>query len=397
MMTSFGRLKIVKQLDDGLAQSYLVFDPRRGEEVILHILPETNNENRKMLESLEQALREAPGIVIERGNFMGVRYVVGANSAEFRSLVQRFEGSAPERNDMPPAATVVVTEEMQYSSDAAITGRMDVSVSQPAGPAPSAPGEFTRMFAIQPSYDSPQPVPTGSFALAASAPTVSPIAPVQPETGRTEPGEFTRFFEKPPVQAPSAQAGPSTSIPAAPISRSTEPPGANRSYADNERTRLFEMPAMPSPQAPQETKEFAKFFESPLGPSAPDVDFNRRVTPAIQAAPKPAGNFTQMFGTPLPRDSARQPQDSRESPAGATDVFSKPSPRIQPLRSAPVQSGGYTGRFDAPSSVPRKQVPEAPAPPVKPPVTTSTVVIIGVLAALLVLAVALILYFLLRR
>jgi hypothetical protein len=397
MMTSFGRLKIVKQLDEGLAQSYLVSDPRRGEEVILHILPEMNNENRKMLESLEQALREAPGIVIERGNFMGVRYVVGANSAEFRSLVQRFEGSTLNPNNMP-SATVIVTEDMQYNSDPALTGGKDVSASQPSAPAPSEPGEFTRMFAIQPSYDSPQPVPTQSFALAASAAaTPSPVAPVPPDTGRTEPGEFTRLFEKPPVQAPSAQAGMSTSIPAVPISRNTEPPGATPSYADNERTRLFEMPAMPSPEAPQETKEFAKFFENPLGPSAPDVDFNRRVTPAIPAAPQPAGNFTRMFGTPLPPDSARQPVDSRESSAGATGVFSKPSPRIQPLSSAPVQSGGYTGMFDAPSSVPRRQIPEVPAPPVKPPVTTSTVVIIGVLAALLVLAVALILYFLLRR
>ena len=93
-MTSFGRLKILKQVDDSETQSYAVFDPERGREILLHILPATRDaDNRAFWERLEKALEAARKIVLERGDLLGVQYVLTQSARKFEALINQLEHS----------------------------------------------------------------------------------------------------------------------------------------------------------------------------------------------------------------------------------------------------------------------------------------------------------------
>ena len=73
-MHSFGRLKIVKQLQSGSAQIYVVFDPERKRELLLHLLPPEPES--AVWEKVNAGLRAARKIIVERGTVFGVPYVV---------------------------------------------------------------------------------------------------------------------------------------------------------------------------------------------------------------------------------------------------------------------------------------------------------------------------------
>jgi hypothetical protein len=238
--------------------------------------------------------------------------------------------------------------------------------------------------------------------------------PAAPESEKPQTGEFTRLFKAPPSpisQTPrisgsgpppsSAKENSATGLsPAEPGHFSKELPNAAAAL-DHEHSRLFEpLAAQPASPARQESSDFAKFFESPLGPSAPDLDFDKHEPPLAPPAPQRAGEFTRMFGAPFLRDQARQPMVSRDNTANATGLFSKPSPEAQWTNSKQQGPGDYTRTFDARSYLPRGESaqapPATPAPPVSPQPAFSLAVVVGVLATLLVVAVALVLYFALR-
>ena len=227
-------------------------------------------------------------------------------------------------------------------------------------PAPSAPGEFTRLFQA-----SAPPQPMGE----AAPPPPAPASPATPSA----PGEFTRLFQASAPPRPMGETAPSP--PPTPAS----PPTPS---APGEFTRLFQASAppplpptrapLPSPAAPPAQPgagEFTRFFQSPLSqapasePVFPPPPAGAPQKPAPPAAPPPAssapGEFTRIFG------KGDMPTAPAAPPAGGSATLSfRVRPEVTPP-ATPAPSAGpgeYTRMFGAqPVLQPQTQAP-APAP-----------------------------------
>lgn len=387
-MDSFGRLKILKQIDAGETQTYLVYDPERDREVLLHIFPQKRTpENRAVWDKLDAGLEAARKIILDRGDVMGVQFVV----------TEYIKKSEPV-SYLPKASPMPVSKPV---------GPLPRDEPAPSPKAPP-PGEFTQLF---------------ESSLARPAPGIA--APIEAPAKKADAGEFTRMFH------PQA--------PAAPIPAAAETPKSQA--APGEFTRLFQgstTPSTPEParvepiepfQSPsvlQElnetaakdkgpvvaatpplkpaiaakvpgTAEFTRYFDNPLGKGSGEVDFSKKVTDIPKPIAKKPGEFTQMFGRPFSTDSKRQPVDARDASGGATGVFSAGT---RPLPVSQSEGpGDYTRMFKAPGAASpvaasASESAHASAPGQKAGIP---VVLIAVLGVLLVLAIALVLYFALKH
>ena len=280
----------------------------------------------------------------------------------------------------------------------------DVLTSPPEIPAggpppvrPQEPDEFTRLFhaagpgslpaeplheqPLQPPLPRPQP---GEFTslFQAAGPAPSPAGPQlpQPPGAAGEPGTFTRMFQSPaPVQPPSERLG------AAPSS----------GQAPGEFTELLKAAAQSA----------TPFVGPPAGgpPQGPQAPSGSR------------GEFTQMFGPGAGLGGRVQPPGAPAGPArpahgGATGLFSTPQSGASPAAPAASGPGEYTRMFGTPPAGPSygqppPQTPAAPAaapqprqaqrPAASPGSSKLPLIILGV--ALLVVVVALVVYFLVSR
>jgi hypothetical protein len=321
MIASFGRLRIVKQLDDGETQSYAVFDPNRGKEILLHVLPERTEENRLLWERLDKGLDTARTIILERGDVLGVKYVATQYPPRFDTLVQQLEDFTRESQDAAQPAEFAAPP-----------------VTPPAEP---AVGEFTRLF------KGPSPAE----------------APQSPEG----PGEFTRMFHMTPP--PPDRAPP-------PRPRSRTNPGNG---------------------------EFTRYFQDPLGKGSGEVDFGKNVpdTPR-RAAPDP-GEFTRMFGRPsFSGETKPKPVEQVVEPSDVTGGFSpgrRPSQRHSPQSSPESQGPSEFTRVVKPAGASKPVSAEAGKgqQDVAAYQAAKPTILFAVLGALLVLAIALVLYFALKH
>ena len=198
---------------------------------------------------------------------------------------------APPAATTPPAPSAPgeFTRLFQASAPPQPMGEAAPPPPAPASPAtPSAPGEFTRLF----QASAPPPLPP------TRAPLPSPAAPpAQPGAG-----EFTRFFQSPLSQAPASEPvfpPPPAGAPQKPAPPAAPPPASS---APGEFTRIFGKGDMPTaPAAP------------PAGGSA-TLSFRVRpeVTPPATPAPSAGpGEYTRMFGA----QPVLQPQTQAPAPA----------------------------------------------------------------------------------
>jgi hypothetical protein len=342
----------------------------------------------------------------------------------------------------PPAEPEALTRTVEAQPQ---SGPPPSNSSSPA-PAEPAPGEFTRMFQAPPAEAPPrQPAEPPSHNLDSDeAPTMeipafteAPAAPSQPAP--SEPGSFTRMFQQPQATQPDSAAATKRDEPSA-FTRMFNAPGAQPSATENR-------PAQPEPPpqpAPSEPGSFTRMFQQPSGsdpaPTPPPArppnnsssgDFTRFFNSPMQAtplaenlgsapvtppepAPRDPGSFTRMFGAPGSSGLPEPPSSNASS--AATGVFSNrqsPSGSTPPPPSGP---GEYTRLFSAPAATQDSAPPPAPALATAPapdqsikveakaPTLPASVAapknyigLVIVLALLAVVAIALILYFALRR
>lgn len=175
-------------------------------------------------------------------------------------------------------------------------------------------GEFTGLF--QPAKTAPAPL---QATPTTPPPYVAPVQPVAPPVA-PEPsgGEFTRMFQAP-AAAPSYAPPPPA-----------QPPPTQPTYSQAPYTQ---------PSAPSGGAEFTKYFENPLKPApmgSPQPMIEMPPPPPPTGGPR-AGEFTDIFGRPS--------GPSAGSPGG----FSFDSPPPQPPPPGPVfgASPSATGAFSA--------------------------------------------------
>jgi len=335
MITSFGRLRIVKHVDSSETQSYVVFDPERNGEVLLHLLPaEGTLEERAFGERLNRLLDSSKKIVLKRGDIFGAEYVVTELAPNFETLIRLLE---------------------QYSNGAEKQeGQM---------------GEFTRVF----YKDQPPKAP---------AERANP----EPSSGA---GDFTRYFKIP--KQPAAV----NSVEAQPLPNPAADPDRTNLFEHPDEPVKPLPSSQPEPRAKPVSKEFNRYFQEPLGKPSAGVDFSKKAAAAPNAKPKP-GNFTQMFGRPFSQSTRQEPAAQRQESSGATGVFSA-SDRDLPLASSGTgREGEYTRIIKSPSfplTAPGNSASQAPSPAGSPAAGPSPTLIYVLLAILLVIAISLVLYF----
>jgi hypothetical protein len=251
---------------------------------------------------------------------------------------------------------------------------------QPSSPQSAGePGEFTRMFASKVLPDEPKSSPdpaqsqSGEFtrmfqATPQTVPAPEPVEvaepvkppPILPSSEEPRP-EFTRIFQRTPLPQRPARPNPPPAPPASPevkrvfkpeppiLPVAPPPPAPTESF-----TQMFEKPPVVSgstpvteagsftaffrqpaphpekttPIQPAGPSEFTRFFEQPLAAAEKPVDWNAvQNQPAPPPAPRPASDFTRMFGKSA-EPSAPEPMIPARGREGATNIFetTKPGP-----------------------------------------------------------------------
>jgi hypothetical protein len=210
------------------------------------------------------------------------------------------------------------------------------------------------------------------------------------------------------------------------INRPSPPPDANANPSPapkpaaepGELTRLFKGPSTtpqrPSPPAgAQQAGEFTALFNNPLRetPLAAKLE-----APPADIKPAPSfnepGDFTKMFGRPGQISPERPAPANFSGPAAlpgdlgaASGIFSKKNIFEAASPQAPVAAGPseYTRLFQPAGSAqaapaqPEQKPASAPPPAAKKQTPAIPIALIVILAAIAVVAIALILYFVLKR
>jgi hypothetical protein len=412
-----------------VVETWLTRESGSGRKLLLHRYPKESG----LRERLQSMPLTELAMILKAGEDGGYFFVVTHDTPDFRRFLNWVERlSVPENpvaldqpaapveageftrmfrataNPSPPAAKVAETQAPKSAAEPGeftqmfkgpVPAQRPVPAAQPQPLAPAnaqEPGEFTRMFK--------NPAPQVTPAPVIEKPHAAPVAPL------SAPGEFTQMFGR---NNPSPPTRDASVAPLAAAQKSAAEPG--------ELTRLFKGPAVP-PQRPlppvpasggQQPSEFTKFFNSPL----PETPLAARLDKPQAEAKPPApssesGDFTKMFGRPSQNPgpaplAAPQATDA----GGVTGIFSKKNTFASATPQDPVESGQgeYTRMFqpanrpaEGPASsaapVPVEQKPAPSAQPAGTKQTQSTpIALIIVLAAIAVVAIALILYFVVKR
>jgi hypothetical protein len=309
----------------------------------------------------------------------------------------------------------------------------DPKAPTPASPSASEPGEFTRLMQKLPAPASPRPGPDPQQADYQSAgPSGRPSQPAP----QNMPGEFTLFMRQseslgqPPATPPKAaapageftrmmQANPAPPQPRPQPERVMRP--GPRPEA-GEFTRLFTLPntgdagnrtapppVNPSPPPPPQPGEFTRMFQSPVAQPTPllprEDPFSQPDHPPVEAP----SEFSRIFGSP----SQAAPEQFSNASERATQVFACPAAPPEPVPRVPQGPGEYTRMFGAPAVPPGNAPPAAPAnapvvaapnAPVAAPQPSSKSksepgvwIFVAVLVVLAVCAIALIVYFVIKK
>lgn len=221
------------------------------------------------------------------------------SSGEFTSLFQAPALTAKPTTTTSAAQPVAVAK--QADPDATLIFQATAPVAKPSQPPPSAPGEFTQMFASPLNSVAPsRSAPAGFDALFNQSPTEEQISrgPSAP-AANSQPGEFTRMLE-----SPLARSGLKPQNPVAPQPERFSMKGASSGF-----TQMLESPVSPHSDAPsmpaparqeKASGEATRAFRFPESPALPPPA-------ASDAPPPPAGpsEFTQMFKAPPTKEEPK--------------------------------------------------------------------------------------------
>jgi len=300
------------------------------------------------------------------------------------------------------------------------------AVKPPVETAPG-PGEFTRLF------HAPEQ-PKASKSPAAAEKPIQPAAPAAAPASSKGPGEFTSLFhsqEPPkPSKAPLSTEKPSppavrAASPASPegpgeftrLFHSQEPPKPSKPLLSSERPSPLTVPPPASPGGPG---EFTRLFQSPgqvgLPQRAPVAESKpTEPSPPPPAPPaRPPGEYTRLFGGPLPAPGAPQPASPQPPPASPAQASMSP-PAMPPLpkmtppamppspkMAAPPMPGAPPIAAPSPaaavSGVPKAPQVKAPdTSQLKPGERPSYLPLIIILGSVFLLALGLVIYFVLKH
>jgi hypothetical protein len=264
-------------------------------------------------------------------------------------------------------------------------------------------GEFTRFFGgAKPPIDSSE-----------QATTIQPVPNFDAPRASEKSPEPTRVDPKPnPVKLPRVQRPPSSphgfKFPA-----QTPDPASG----PGEFTRLFSMPSTSSPNpgamkptnappaapqpSPEGESEFTRFFNAPQLPNAREVDWNKvKEQPPPQPA-KSEGTFTRFFDHKADAGAAHREPERNFGPMGKKNSYLEEAPfqadefaKVVAPRARSNQAGSTRPAPTAAASSPGSANSANPAIETKPGAQLSVLIIC--IAAVLILAVFAIYYFVVR-
>ncbi|MGH9581669.1 MAG: hypothetical protein ACRD4O_01885 [Bryobacteraceae bacterium] len=435
-----GKYKDGERIVPGVVQTFQAAEAAGGRPVFVHRVPTTGPEAQNgVVRLLSAALLRSEGVrklVVEVADQDGFCYVITEN-AEQCLLLREWLQFEIDRAGGQPAAPAARPSVPSAVPEPPPPARPELVPEKPAKPADERqPGDFSRLFQAPP--------PAG--------PASAPPAPSVP--GRSETGEFTRFFRgdllpgKKPAEPPRRPDRPSSSesLRAQRSSGAVQrPPNApmtplpQRSSDSGEMKRVPGSGGFPRSSEPGEfnrsaSGEFARLFSAPENsgaslPSAPPANagFNAMPPPANQEP----GEYTRIFGKgnsvpPLAQPASPAPEasdrfeffDGGSGPAGVENLPRGPSeytriigrgefsptapprteaaPDAPPAAAAPLAMAALPQVKLPPASAmpvaPHVPLPKPPAVPVAAPGNKRLaifLVIIGLLAVALVIAVIL--------
>jgi len=341
-----GRYNRPEQIMSGPVQAFKAQNAANGRTVFIHRVSTTEApaEQSALLKLLTTALvksAEAKRLVLDFGEESGYWYVVTESEPQ----------------------CALLREWLQLQIDAAFAGSKPAGkASAPLATTPATtssaptqkadPGEFTR-FLQRPSLNSP-----GTSAGTASRLGQKPAPPPPPV------GEFSRIFQNPPaIPGENASASPSAPPPEPAQAPLRPPPGEFTNFFNaSGAERNEKAPPTPGFQAPMQGQ--------PQRPSGPPPD-------AIPQQKTEPGEFTRFFTPGLP---VAAPKQSTPNTPGANFERSpnephiqrpyvqrpnSPAPPLPPPPAKPTEPGEFTRMFSRPDNVPgaSSQPVQYPPPP----------------------------------
>ena len=362
------KYELLESLTTGAVETFVANDKVRGERVLVHILhgdPQKPNQPtvQWVLDSFRRVAPEPVGLVLETGRYSGTLYAYLVTKlpeeTALRAWVKQYKAQARDTQEipMPPAPP---TPESKAAT-------AEVAVKDLQGPVPVTP------VSVSPVSVAPVPVVPVPVAPAFVAPVFVPAASVPPASASpVSVTQLLRDFDPPaqsaapnppareadpysvpvpsrplpPISSAGEQSGLHSAPPWAPESaRTPAPPRTDpntsspaASFRPDSAARNFPSPVTaPPPKEGPKLGEFTSFFQGPFRGDVPSE--TPAVSPRQEAAPKPVGDFTSMFGSVKPQKEEPPPAAgiAGNEPAGSFTGWFTPeiSPRMSSTTSPP--------------------------------------------------------------
>jgi hypothetical protein len=348
-------------------------DTRGGKSVLLHQLTESNDHTDVLKPALRYLLGNSPasgGAILDLVEIQGAQFLVTEDRPECLALREWLDWELQGAKAAPSAPAPAATRD---AGDFTRMFQKPFGTVVPAEQKPvaqaSKPGEFTQLFEPPGHYRATEP-PQRMDPPMPSAPT--------PLASESQPGEFTRLFRGP-LASPSEF--PSQPLPAAAPTQRT-PGEFTRVFGGGTPIGPSTSSSTTSPPAPPQVAPSQPGFLTESLESRP-APLN---SPAVAPVPAGPGEFTRVIRSPSPAAPVASPAPQTPPPSAAA-----PLPITMPV-------------------VPVAPAPHIPPPPQVPAVTFSTpqaaapigartpmLAIVILFAILLLAALGLILFVILRR
>jgi len=384
-----GKYELLDVLHESGIRTYRARQVALGHLVMVHFIPGTETEDDfALLDQLTELPDSERKLFFDAGEHESVPYLVSWPLPGFHSLPDWLERTLGAHRVLPKAVTPAPETARGDPSEFSrlFFKGLKEPAAEPKAAAPraagpeSGPGEFTRLFQKQSEGETPRP----------SSP-------------KNQPGEFTALFQAPSLGRPTASHAEAHDGYAAP--RPSDEP--SRAGGPGEFTQFFQGDFASAQPQPAAGKPMEPAWSEPR-PAKPSPPFIPDVRPPAQPPHDDPLDPFQVRPTPIgsprisaPRQGARPPGATEVFREGPSEPLSSPQGSAGPGEYTMVLASGPAARTGFPAPVPR---PARPTP--TPPAAASTApaepkpnyltMWIG-LAALLLVAVALVLFFALAR
>ena len=380
------KYELLESLTTGAVETFIANDKVRGERVLVYILhgdPQKPNQPtvQWVLDSFRRVAPEPVGLVLETGRYSGTLYAYLVTKlpeeTALRGWVKQYKAQARDTQEIPaPLAPPTPESRAATAEIAAKDLPHPVSIAPPSAAPAASPVSVTQLLR---DFDPPA-ILAGPSAPPREADPYSIPVPPRP---------------LPPISSAGGQSGLHSAPPWAPESaRTPAPPKADpsggspaNSFRPDFAARNFPSPVTaPPPKEGPKLGEFTSFFQGPFRGDVPSE--TPAVTPRQEAAQKPVGDFTSMFGAVKPQKDEPPPAPgiAGNEPAGSFTGWFTPEnsprmssttsppglPRANPnpaagISAPPLPASGLHSPDPGDSSLPSSTFPAAPKDPFSPP------------------------------